>query len=882
MSANKPVVKHLKDYKKPDFLISKTLLNFNILSDKIIVKSNLLIQKNGNEKDLHLNGEDLITKAVYLNGKLLKQCEHYDIKEVDDNHILIVFNVPEKFNLQTEVEINPYTNTKLMGIYKSNSCIASQCEPEGFRRITWFIDRPDVMSVWNASISAQKDMFETLLSNGNLISDTTENDIRTCVFDDPFPKPSYLFAFVAGNFDACTKPFKTMNGRDVSLAVYVEKGKKEKAKFALDSLALSMKWDEDTFGLEYELDVFSIVAVSDFNFGAMENKSLNIFNEAYVLADSHIATDDDFFNIESIVAHEYFHNFTGDRITCRDWFQLTLKEGLTVYRDHIFSEDIRHKDIVRINDVEVLRNNQFQEDKGPLAHPIRPQSYIEMNNFYTTTVYDKGSEIIRMIETLIGKENFRKGIDTYFELFDGQAVTCEDFVYSMEKASGTDLTKFKQWYEQSGTPIVDIKTNYDAKSKKFTIIASQTNNPTFDQTEKKDLVLPLRLALFNQAKEQLALSSYGKVLGKEHVAVLDCKSATFEFEGVDSEPILSINRYFSAPVILNFDQSDEHLAFLMNNDTDGFNRFESAQKYFKKHMLNMIARLEKGEDIKKEELHNLVAPYDLLLKNYTKDMYMTSTLLRLPTFSSFEMNFKENLPIESILKTIKMVELTIANVYEKELLDIFNSIKDNETEFSTEMMGKRSLKNRSLVYLLKSKKQDYLSMVVGYFKNTKSMTKKIGVLSAIKDYLNTFEHAEIFSSFYKEFENYPTVLNKWFLISASIDNVGAIENVKKLATLETFSYTNPNKVRHLFGGFMSNVSAFHNLDGSGYKLLEETIIKMDAINPSISAGLAKNLSKFNVHTKQRQDLIKASINNILSKKDISKGLYEILSKSIAV
>ena len=884
MSEHKPVVKYLKDYKKPDFLISKTILNFTLESDKIIVKSELSMKKNGDAKDLHLNGEDLVTKAVYINGNLLKEGEHYEIKSHDDGHHLVIFNAPDSFNLQTEVEINPYTNTKLMGIYKSNSCIASQCEPEGFRRITWFIDRPDVMSVWHVSISAQKDMFETLLSNGNLISDSLNGDIRTCVFDDPFPKPSYLFAFVAGNFDAYTDTFITSpSKRNVKLAVYVEKGKKDQAKFACDSLAMAMKWDEDVFGLEYELDVFSIVAVSDFNFGAMENKSLNIFNEAYVLADPYIATDDDFFNIESIVAHEYLHNFTGDRITCRDWFQLTLKEGLTVYRDHIFSEGRhhktigRHKDIVRINDVEVLRNNQFQEDKGPLAHPIRPQSYIEMNNFYTTTVYDKGSEIIRMIETLIGKDNFRKGMDTYFELFDGQAVTCEDFVYSMERASGVDLTKFKQWYQQSGTPIVDVKTNYDASTKKFSISASQTNNPTFDQKDKGDLVLPLRLALFNSNGEQLELSTGNK----EYVAVLDTKSAEFVFENITEEPILSINRYFSAPIILQYEQSDEHLATLMNYDTDGFNKFESAQKYFRKHMLNMVHKLESGEEISQTEVEKLVAPIASILKNYTQDMYMTATMLRLPTFTSLEMNFKENLPIDSILKTIRMFELAIVNVYEKDLLNIFNAINDNENEFSTIEMGKRSLKNRTLFYLLKSKKQEYLTMVVDYFKNTKSMTKKIGVLSAVKDYLNTSEHAEIFSSFYKEFEKYPTVLNKWFLISASIDNVGAIENVKKLATLDTFSYTNPNKVRHLFGGFMSNISAFHNLDGSGYKLLEETIIKMDSINPSISANLAKNLSKLNVHTKERQKLIKQSINNILAKNNISKGLYEILSKSIA-
>ncbi|MDR0483655.1 MAG: aminopeptidase N [Alphaproteobacteria bacterium] len=870
---SEPVVKYLKDYQKPDFLITKTKLDFTILADKIVVKSDLTIKKNSEATDMHLNGEELTTKSVSLNGNVLKDNQDYKI----DSNVLTIFNVPNEFTLQTEVEFNPYTNTKLMGIYKSNSCMASQCEPEGFRRITWFIDRPDVMSVWEVSISAKKDMFETLLSNGNLISDTTTGDIRTCVFDDPFPKPSYLFAFVAGNFDICSKPFKTMSGRDVKLSVYVEKGKKNQAQFALDSLALSMKWDEDTFGLEYELDVFSIVAVSDFNFGAMENKSLNIFNEAYVLADPYIATDDDFFNIESIVAHEYFHNFTGDRITCRDWFQLTLKEGLTVFRDHLFSESIRHRDIARINDVEVLRNVQFQEDKGPLAHPIRPQSYIEMNNFYTTTVYDKGSEVIRMIETLIGVDNFKKGITTYFELFDGQAVACEDFVYAMEKASGVSLEKFKQWYQQSGTPIVSVKTNYDSTTKTFSISLTQINNPTFDQKEKKDLVLPLRLALFNKGGEQLELNNSGK----EYVAVLDRATKEFTFNNIAEEPVLSINRYFSAPIILDFNQTDEHLINLMNNDTDGFNKYEAGQKYFRKHMLNMVNRLEARENIPESEVKQLISPLADILKNYQKDMYMTSMMLKLPSLASLEMNYTSNLPIDSMLKTIKLMEEAIANVYEKDLLNIFKSIKDNESEFSTLMMGYRSLKNRTLFYLLKTKKDEYLKMSADYFKTTKSMTKKIGVLAAVKDFLNTTEHTEIFSSFYKEFENYPTVLNKWFLISASINHGNAIENVKRLATLETFSYTNPNKVRHLVGGFTSNTAAFHNIDGSGYKFLEEMIIKMDEINPSISANLAKNFSKLNIHNKTRQELMRKSINNILSQKDISKGLYEILSKSIA-
>ncbi len=867
---NEPIVKYLKDYKKTDFLIKKIELDFQIFPNKLLVKSNLSISKNSSNSTLTLNGEDLKTIVVSINNKIIEHNKDYVIKK----DTMEIYNVPDHCNIITEVEIDPYNNTKLMGIYKTNTGLASQCEPEGFRRITWFIDRPDVMPLWSVTIRADKDSYQSLLSNGNIISSVVESNTRICKFEDPFPKPSYLFAFVAGNFDIYSDKFITKSNKMVDLNILVEQGKKSQAKFAVDSLKKAMKWDEDTFSLEYELNVFSIVAVSDFNFGAMENTSLNIFNEVYVLADPYIATDDDFFNIESIVAHEYFHNFTGNKITCRDWFQLTLKEGLTVYRDHIFSEDLRHKDIVRINDVETLRNHQFPEDNGPLSHPIRPTSYIEMNNFYTSTVYEKGSEVIRMIATLIGKDNFRKGMEIYFDKFSGSAVTCEDFISSMEQASGLSLELFKRWYLQSGTPVVDVITTYDETNKTYTIRLSQTNNPTFDQKEKFTLVIPLKLALFSSKGEQLILINDKK----EYLAVLEEKEKEFVFHNIVNKPTLSINRFFSAPVKINFIQSDEELINLIINDSDGFTRFESSQKYLINKIQNLVFSLENNTKIEVAELNNLVMPYGEILRGYKNDPYIVSAMLKLPSFVTIEQLYESDLPIEHIMSSIQILEEAIASTHENILYDIFNNISDDEEIFSTEMMGKRSLKNKVLFYLLKTNKEKYFELALDYFNNTKSMTKKIGTLLAIKDFPNIKEHNEIFKSFYKQYEQYPTVLNKWFALSAGVKSDMTVEKIIQLSNLPTFSYTNPNKVKHLFSGFINNNLAFHKLDGSGYKLLEETIIKMDLINPHISASLAKAFSKLNIQKPIRKNLMKKSIDTILVNKDISKGLYEILAK----
>lgn len=855
--------KFLKDYQKPDFLIKNTELFFEILENKIIVKSILSIVKNNSDaENLVLDGEDLTTVSVHVDGKKLIKDTDYS----ENSTHLTIFKLPTAFTVEIVVDFNPFTNTHLMGIYKTNTCIASQCEPEGFRRITWFIDRPDVMSVWKVSITANHSLYPTTISNGNLSSETIENNISVRVFEDPYPKPSYLFAFVAGKFDSIYDTFTTMSGKNVNLYIYVEEGKKDQSYFAMESLKKSMKWDEETFKLEYDLDIFSIVAVSDFNMGAMENKSLNIFNDALILANPYIATDEDYYRIEAVVAHEYFHNYTGDRITCRDWFQLTLKEGLTVFRDHKFSQDVHNKDIFRIRNVQDLRLAQFPEDASPLAHPIRPASYIEMNNFYTSTVYEKGSEIIAMIETIIGEDNFKKGIDTYFANFDGQAVTCEDFLWSMETASGVSLDKFKIWYEQAGTPSLSVTTEYI--NKQFIINLEQT-------TVNKPVVLPIKTALIDKTGHMLNLIINGENHGKEITIILDEKTKKVVFD-VPCEPVLSINRDFSAPIILNYTQNDDDLITLIKYDSNGFIRFESAQLYIRSKMIGWINNAEQNKPISVEEVQQSLKHLKEVIQNYSSNLYLTAFLLSVPQLTSFTAYFPKDFPLESIIKVINLVEEQIAINYEHELLSIFNAIEDNEELFNFEMMAKRVLKNKCLIYLAKTMKAEHINLVKTYYASTKNMTKRIACLVALKD----VDNDEIYSSFYNEYKNYSTVINKWISLNVASNYGNPLDKVKQIEKLDVFSYSNPNNLRALIGGFTSNYLAFHNLDGSGYNFLANKIIEIDKMNPHMSASIAKVFSKVNIYKEDRKTLQLTAIKSILQEKDLSKGLQEILGKIV--
>lgn len=870
MSQLSPV--YLKDYKNPSFSINKTELFFDILDDKIIVKSKLYIVKNNDEQNiLSLLGEDLITNQIIHNDVILDS-NSYKIS----NNILEIYNVNNGDIIETQVEINPYTNTKLMGIYKSNSCICSQCEPEGFRRITWYLDQPSNMSLWKVSILTHDNKYPHVLSNGNLILDEVKDNTRLCVFDDPHYKPSYLFALVAGDFDVVESIFTTKSNKKVKTAVYVEKGKGDQADFALQSLHDAMKWDEDVFNLEYDLDVFSIVAVDDFNFGAMENKSLNIFNSAYVLANPFVATDDDYFNIQAIVAHEYFHNFTGNRITCLNWFQLTLKEGLTVFRDHLFSQDLQNKDIVRISEVDNLRNYQFVEDAGPLSHPIRPISYIEMNNFYTSTVYEKGSEVIRMIHTIIGENNFKKGIEIYFDNFDGMAVTCEDFIWSMEQAWGHSLNDFKKWYIYSGTPIVEVETIFNVNKNTYEIKFTQINNPTADQKQKEPLSIPLKIALFDKNGNKIHINHNALLHGD--VFLLNSCEEKLLIQGINQEPVLSINRGFSAPIILKINRTDNDLIHLIKHEDDGFIKFESMQNYLKKHMIKWIDSSIANNEIDDSDIDNVIAPYEDLLEDYNKNPHLLAYLLKIPNMTSFMEHYKSDFPLVEIYTVIAKVEQAICDTYGNIFVNIINNLVDDENLFEASQVAKRALKHKALYYLLRDKKNIHIA--IDYYKNTKSMTKKIAALAAMKDLIQGNDNVKlIYDDFYENYKGYSNVLNKWFALRASSNDSNILHIIKNdLLNNNEFSFSNPNKVRAVLGSFANNMLHFHNIDGSGYEFLSQMIIKLDGINPSIAASLGKIFSKFSHHSTQRKNLMLKYINDILDNKSISKGLYEVLTK----
>lgn len=868
-------IKYLKDYKPTDFTIDKVNLEFVILEDKIVVTSTLKVTKqNASASNLVLNGSGLATMQVQLNGVVISNKANYALTD----NTLTVFNVKSNDEIKTIVHIDPFANTSLMGIYKSNSCLCSQCEPEGFRKITWYIDRPDVMAVWKVSIEADKSKYPHLLSNGNKV-ETLElpNNRHKATFVDLLPKPSYLFALVAGNFDVLQDTFTTKSNRKVDLAVYVEQGKLSQADFAMESLKKSMKWDEDTFNLEYELDVFSIVAVSDFNFGAMENKSLNIFNDTLVLANPEIATDNDYFNIEAVVAHEYFHNFTGNRITCRDWFQLTLKEGLTVYRDQRFSADMHNPDITRINDVNGLKVAQFAEDRGSLSHPIRPTSYIEMNNFYTATVYEKGAEVIRMIETIIGKETFKKGIDVYFEKFDGMAVTCEDFILAMETASGKDFTKFKNWYLQAGTPVVDIETNYNATNQTFTVNFTQHTKVMPEHNQAFELVIPLKLALFNNCGNQLNLqTNCGVANVNQHLFILDTKQNSIVFNNITQQPVLSVNRGFSAPVIINYNYTKPQLQTLITHDTDGVVRYNAMQDYLLQCIINQVNNLQTNNAINQQVLESDLQVFNNILSNYNSNIHLTAILLQMPALSIIKGKYTNNLPLHEIITVLDVFENTLTKLYYNNFVEIFNNLQDNPQVFSAKEMAIRSLKNTCLFYIAKQQSASSNSIVLNYYKNNTNITNKLGAMVAIKPYVDTAEYKEIYADFYNRYSNHSTALYKWFRLSASSQSADIISHWQQLTKLNTFSFANPNSVRYLVGGIFENTMAVHNLDGSGYNYIKDLILTIDELNSSVSSGIAKAFTDIAIHTPQRQAKIKEMLNIIISNSNISKGLFEVV------
>lgn len=861
---------YLKDYKPHAFKIEDVFLEFELDDTKTIVKAISKVARNRAGEDFILDGHSMELLSVTVDDIEIASTDY-----ILDNDKLIL---PTKllptndFTLVIVTQINPKDNTSLEGLYRSGSMYCTQCESQGFRKITYFIDRPDNMARYTVKIIGEKDKFPILLANGNKLESGKTSDGRPyALWQDPFKKPCYLFALVAGDLAVVKDSFTTMSGRKVDLEIYVEHGNESKCDYAMDSLKRSMKWDEEAYGREYDLDLFMIVAVSDFNFGAMENKGLNVFNSKYILADAHTATDTDYEHIEGVVAHEYFHNWTGNRVTCRDWFQLCLKEGLTVFRDQSFSGDMRSKMTKRIDDVLGLRNNQFGEDAGPLAHNVRPESYIEINNFYTSTVYEKGAELCRMLSILLGVDGFRKGCDLYFERFDGMAVTVEDFVQALSDANKKDLSNFMTWYKQAGTPQIDYKSVYDESSQNYRLILSQRINPTPNQESKKPVLMPVVIAFLSRSGQPLEVSYQGKK-AHEHILEFEKDSQEFIFEDVSVEPILSLFRGFSAPIILNEYHTVEESLLLMAHDTDGFNRYEAGQK--------LASKLILGDYNGADNHHDMMLYVDGVRRVLGKenDNLYKSYFLGLPSVSYLMQSLQKVNP-QKLYTSRKRLRLTMAEAGIHDLEEAYSATRA-KLPFSTHGIdvARRAYNNALLSYLVTFDASfDELAKI--HYQKADNMTDKIGALTALSE-RGGKAYLELLEKFYEEYKDDALVIDKWFALQARMQNLKALDMVKSLLKHKDFTYKNPNRVRSLIGVFAhGNVVGFHQK--ASYDFVAEQILIIDKINPKTAARLATAFEQIHLLDDELAGHARNALEKILKKKsEISKDLFEIVSKTL--
>lgn len=860
-----PKTKYLAEYKKPDFTIRKVVLNFDLGDDKTRVSSTLqIIRQGGKDAPLILDGSDMELVSVHLDG--------VEVDYTVDPETLTIKNVPDQFELTVVVDIDPASNTALEGLYISNGMYCTQCEAQGFRRITYFIDRPDVMATYKVRIEADKDKYPVLLSNGNLVaSGTLDNNRHFVEWHDPFPKPSYLFALVGGDLKCLEDQFVTKSGTTVTLRIFVEETDLDKCPHAMKALKDSMKWDEDVYGLEYDLEIFNIVAVSHFNMGAMENKSLNIFNTKCILAKAETATDTDFSFIEAVVAHEYFHNWTGNRVTCRDWFQLSLKEGLTVFRDHEFSSDMGSRDVTRINDVRTLRQHQFAEDSGPMAHPVRPESYIEINNFYTMTVYEKGSEVIRMMHRLLGPEKYRKAMNLYFERHDGQAVTCEDFVCAMEDGSGIDLGQFRLWYSQAGTPEVSVSGNYDNDAKKYELKFAQHIPDTPGQTNKKPMHIPVEVGL---------LGADGNELLQDGTRLLDLKKEeqSFIFENISEKPVPSILRGFSAPIKLKTNLSRDDLIFLIGHDTDSFNRWEAAQEISTDIILSLIQSLKQEKDLELDP--DYIEAMRLVLNDENIDKAFKGEMLSLPSEGLLGQQ-QSPIDVDGTHWARKLVVGELSKSLEMDLIRIYNGCGTNAPyQYTPKEVGKRRLKNMVLGYLMELGTDEARSLCLEQFKNAGNMTDEIAAFTFIAD-SGMDERDAVIEQFYKKWSGDELVLDKWFSAQALSSRKDVLDRMDDLNNHPDFDIKTPNRVRSLISTFCAlNQVSFHDKSGRGYEFLGRNIKALDPINPQIAAGLSKQLTRWKAFDEDRQKLMVETLEDILRQDGLSKHVYEIVSKSL--
>lgn len=867
---------YLKDYQPPEYTIDTVDLIFYLYEHGSRVRSRLTVRRvaeqQGTTKALKLMGEGLEPIWVRLDGSELSASQY----RVDEQY-LTIFEPPDNFVLETEVEIQPQNNTSLTGLYRSGSMFCTQCEAEGFRRITWFLDRPDVMADFRTKIEADKQKYPVLLGNGNLVeSGDLPNGRHYVVWQDPFPKPCYLFALVAADLKYIEDWHTTPSGRDVQLRIYVEPENIAKCQHAMRSLKNAMVWDEQCYGRECDLDVYNIVAVNDFNMGAMENKGLNIFNSKLVLASPDTATDRDYQRIESVIGHEYFHNWTGNRITCRDWFQLSLKEGFTVYRDQEFSADMGSRGVKRIEDVRLLREHQFPEDAGPMAHSVRPDSYIEINNFYTSTVYEKGAEVVRMQANLLGTEAFRNATDLYFERFDGQAVTTDDFVQCMEDVSGKDLTQFKNWYDFAGTPEVKVESQYDPGTATYRLRIGQQVPDTPGQTAKPPFHIPFAMGLLDRNGTDLPLISDGVQLHRRILEVTESVQE-FEFEQVSEEPIPSLLRGFSAPIKVKYDYADEELMFLAANDSDGFARWDASQLLSQRILLRLVEAQKQG--VRMEVPDAYVDMFRSTLQDES-DPSLIAEILNLPG-EQYIGEQMETVDVEAIYLARQQVRITLATETEQALYDRYHQLHERlDYQVTPGSIGRRRLKSLILYFLMGSQTEKANQLCLAQYQEGSNMTDVLSALDLIVDSEHP-DRADVLHDFAERWRQEPLVMDKWFAVQAHSHRTDTLENLVKLLEHDCFSIKNPNKVYSLIGTFaFGNPLRFHAADGSGYEFLTERVLQLDTLNPQVAARILRSLARWHHFDVERQEKMRHQLERILSVPGISRDVFEVANKSL--
>ncbi|WP_337167019.1 aminopeptidase N [Vibrio parahaemolyticus] len=862
-----PQAKYRKDYQAPSHTITDIDLTFDLYDNDTIVTALSKVVQKGESTTLELDGEGLELRSVKVNGE---DWAHHEVKEAS----LVLSDLPAEFELEIITKIDPEANTALEGLYKSGGAFCTQCEAEGFRRITYYLDRPDVLAKYTTKVIADKATYPYLLSNGNRIAQgEAENGRHWVQWQDPHPKPAYLFALVAGDFDVLRDKYTTMSGRNVDLEIFVDKGNLDRAGHAMTSLINSMKWDEERFGLEYDLDIYMIVAVDFFNMGAMENKGLNIFNSKFVLANDQTATDRDYLGIEAVIGHEYFHNWTGNRVTCRDWFQLSLKEGLTVFRDQEFSSDLGSRAVNRIDNVRIIRGPQFAEDTSPMSHPIRPDKVIEMNNFYTLTVYEKGSEVIRMYHTLLGEEGFQKGMKLYFERHDGTAATCEDFVSAMEDATGVDLKQFRLWYSQSGTPTLRVNSEYNAEAKTYALTVEQFTEATQDQAEKQALHIPFDIELYDSKGQIIPLIINGESVHN----VLDIKQdkQTFVFENVAEQPVPSLLREFSAPVKLEYDYSDAELIFLMKHATNDFARWDASQMLLAKYIRQNVTNVQTGSEVQLSE--DLIDAFRGVLLDENLEPAFIAQVFSLPSINEITGWYKQ-IDVDAVDTVLNSITVSLSAALEDELSATYHTLKQAEYTIDHAAIGKRALRNQCLQFLAHTDKGN--TLVKAQYEAANNMTDTIAAMSAANSaQLECRE--ELMADYSDKWKHDGLVMDKWFALQGTNPAEDALEKVKATMNHEAFSLKNPNRTRSLIGSFLAaNPVRFHDKSGSGYQFAGEILRQLNDSNPQVASRMIDPLLKFRKYDEARQAMIRAELEKLKAMDNLAKDLFEKVTKAL--